>query len=101
MNRLLVLDEELSEDLIRERQRHGNERYDEVWDGGYIMPPLASNFHQDLVGNLYAITREVVQLEDRGRVQPGANVSDRNADWKDNFRVPDVVAVLNDGAAID
>jgi Uma2 family endonuclease len=101
MNRLLVLDEDISEDLIRERRRLGNDRYDEVWDGVYVMPPLASNFHQDLVGDLYAMTREVVYLEGRGRVQPGANVSDRNEDWKENFRVPDVVVVLNDGTAID
>ena len=101
MNRLLVLDQYISDDLIRERQRLGNDRYDEVWDGVYVMPPMPNIYHQDLVGDMYAITREVVHLEGRGRVQPGANVSDRNTDWKSNYRVPDVVAVLSDGAAVD
>ena len=55
MNRLLVLDQYISDDLIRERQRLGNDRYDEVWDGVYVMPPMPNNFHQDLVGDMYAI----------------------------------------------
>ena len=32
--------------LIRERRECGGDRYDEVWDGVYVMSPLADNEHQ-------------------------------------------------------
>jgi Uma2 family endonuclease len=79
----------------------GIDRFDEVWDGVYVMPPLANLYHQDLVSDLTAILREVVVAEQRGRVHPGANVSDRRTNWKVSFRVPDVVVVLTNGRAID
>ena len=34
--------------LIRERRESGGDRYDEVWDGVYVMSPLADNEHQQL-----------------------------------------------------
>lgn len=34
--------------LIRHRRRCGGERYDEVWNGVYVMAPLADNEHQSL-----------------------------------------------------
>ena len=34
--------------LIRERRECGGDRYDEVWDGVYVMSPLADNVHQEL-----------------------------------------------------
>jgi Uma2 family endonuclease len=97
-----ILDEGVLEELIQDRRRNGLDGHDEVWDGVYIVSPLANNHHQDLVGDLYAILREVVKLTGRGRVQPGANVGDRSGtDWTENFRVPDVVVALNEGRAVD
>ena len=40
---VLILDRQLSAALIRERQRNRSDRYDEVWDGVYLMSPLANN----------------------------------------------------------
>jgi Uma2 family endonuclease len=100
MNRLLVLDEGISEDLIRERQRLGNDRYDEVWDGVYVMPPMPNNFHQTLIHKFSRVFDAVIP-EDGGIIQPGANVSDRNTGWKRNFRIPDILIVLAHGKAID
>ena len=34
--------------LIRDRRESGGDRYDEVWDGVYVMSPLADNEHQQL-----------------------------------------------------
>ena len=34
--------------LIRELRECGGDRYDEVWDGVYVMSPLADNEHQQL-----------------------------------------------------
>jgi Uma2 family endonuclease len=67
----------------------------------YVVPPLANNPHQRLVGFLFSILREVVEVPEEGQVLPGANVSDRRAGWEQNFRDPDVVVVLADGQAVD
>jgi len=100
MSRLMILDEAVSEDLIRERQRLGNDRYDEVWDGVSVMPAMPNNAHQTLVHKLPHVFDAVVR-EDDGVIQPGANVSDRDVDWSSNYRIPDILVALVGGRAID
>lgn len=94
-----ILDTEFCQMLIQDRQAKGVDQYDEVWEGVYVMPPLATNWHQDLVGLLTAVLRGVLPAD--ARVQPGANVSDRREAWKENFRCPDVVVVLPGSRAVD
>ena len=53
---------------LRERQKRGIDKYDEVWDGVYVMPPLANNPHQDLVLDLCVILHHVITQERRGRL---------------------------------
>jgi Uma2 family endonuclease len=97
--KLRVLDPAMSAALIRDRQQRGIDRDDEVWDGVYVMPPLATNWHQDIVGDLVAILRYV--LPAKVRVQPGANVSDHRSGWDQNYRCPDIVVVFPGGRAED
>ena len=99
--KLLILDQDLICELIEERQRHSTDKYDEVWEGVYIVPPLATLPHQALVVHLTVILFQVINLEKRGRVYAGANVSDRRIGWKKKFRAPDVVVVLENTAALD
>jgi Uma2 family endonuclease len=101
MSKALILDPVLVRELIRDRQNRGIDKYDEVWDGVYVMPAMASNPHQDLVLELCVIFHEVIVRENRGRVQPGANVSDRRKGWEDNHRCPDIVIVLENSRAVD
>ena len=84
----LVLDPRLQDDLIAERRARGLDRYDEVWDGIYVMSPLANNEHQDLVGGISHVMRAVVNDAGLGRAFPGCNVSDRDDDWTE------IIAVL-------
>lgn len=42
----LVADPQISEKLIAERKALGLDRFDEVWEGVYVMPPMANNEHQ-------------------------------------------------------
>jgi hypothetical protein len=100
-DKLLILDQDLIREFIQERHEQGIDGYDEVWEGVYIVPPIATNPHQDLVGALAAILFNVIVLEARGRVFPGANVSDRRVGWKRRFRGPDIVVVLSGSRAID
>jgi Uma2 family endonuclease len=98
---LLIRDAGLVDQLIQERKRKRIDLYDEVWEGMYVMPSMPSNAHQLLVGDLDDIFREVVKKPGLGQTYPGANVSDRRKGWDHNYRVPDLLVVLNDSRAVD
>jgi Uma2 family endonuclease len=98
---LLIRDAGLFDPLIQERKRKGIDLYDEVWEGMYVMPSMPTNAHQLLVGDLDDICREVVRKPKRGQTYPGANVSDRRKGWDYNYRVPDLLVVLNNSRAVD
>jgi Uma2 family endonuclease len=100
-SKLVILEPLLARDYIRERQKLGIDKYDEVCDGVYIVPPLANNPHQVLGTSLAICCSQVVTLEGRGLVMAGANVSDRREGWAHSFRAPDVVVVLNGSRAVD
>ena len=99
--KMVILDPNLCQSIIQHRQEAGIDKYDEVWNGVYVVPPLANNPHQGIVIDLAVILHGAVNAEGRGRVLPGANVSDRRRGWEKSFRDPDVVVVLNGGRAID
>jgi Uma2 family endonuclease len=101
VNGVLIRDAWLADQLIQERKRKGIDRYDEVWEGVYVMPPMPTNSHQLLVGDLDDIFREVAKKAGRGESYPGGNVSDRRKGWESNHRVPDLLVVLNNSRAID
>lgn len=98
---MLIQEPSISRQIIRQRRELGIDGRDEIWDGVYVVTPLANLEHQDLVGALLAILFQVVCVPKRGRVQPGANVSDRKENWKENFRIPDLVVALNESNACD
>jgi Uma2 family endonuclease len=98
---LLIRDAGLFDPLIQERKRKGIDHHDEVWEGMYVMPSTPNNAHQLLVGDLDDIFREVVKKERRGQSFTGANVSDRRKRWEYNYRVPDLVVVLNNSRAVN
>jgi len=97
----VIHDRALAERLIAQRRAWGADHHDEVWEGVYMMSPLAGNEHQRIVGELTAILLEVVGRTGLATVLPGANVSDRVRGWEQNYRCPDVVVFFNDGKAVD
>ncbi|HYV39214.1 MAG TPA: Uma2 family endonuclease [Gemmataceae bacterium] len=101
VHELRVRDPELIREFIRERQQLGVDQHDEVWEGVYVVPPLPTNPHQNIVQWLSNVLFNVINLENRGSVFPGANVSDRRDGWSHSFRAPDIVAVLNGSTAED
>jgi hypothetical protein len=96
-----ILDPDLCRAIIRQRQRQGIDRHDEVWQGVYVVPPLANNPHQRLVLDFSTVCSSVVGPVIKGEVLPGANVSDRHEGWEQHFRAPDVVVVLAGSQAVD
>jgi Uma2 family endonuclease len=87
--------------LIRERRECGGDRYDEVWDGVYVMSPLADNEHQELGLDLGAAIKLAMCSGKGMRIFPGCNVSDRPLRWKKNYRCPDVAVFLPGNPAQD
>lgn len=85
--------------LLRKRRLAGAHHHDEVWNGVYIMSPLADDKHQKLVGGLTTVLNLTIGFPGLGEVRPGVNVSDRVRGWKHNYRVPDVAVRLNEGGA--
>lgn len=96
---LLVLDREIARELRADRKARGIDQHDEVWEGVYVMSPIADNEHQEIVAGLTAAFYQVIGSSKAGSVFPGINASDRIAKWKKNFRSPDVVVILKGSAA--
>lgn len=87
--------------IIRERRRMGGDRHDEVWNGVYVLMPLADNEHQHLGFKIAGAIDQAVNDPDGTRVFPGCNVSDRPEDWTKNYRCPDVAVFLPGNPAED
>ncbi len=98
---ILVFDPYVEEQVLASRVGTDGDKYDEVWEGVYIVTPLPSNEHQRLVNKLCVILSEAVEAKDLGDVFSGVNLSDRNEGWDRNFREPDVAVFLHSGRAID
>jgi Uma2 family endonuclease len=98
---LVVLEPSIEKRLKAEREASGADRFDEVWEGVYMMAPFPNNEHQDLQFDLATAIRSALGPATSARIHAGANVSDREEDWEFNYRIPDVVVVFPGGAARD
>jgi Uma2 family endonuclease len=97
----ILLDRDLVKALIRKRRATGADRYDEVWDGVYVMSPIANNEHQFLGYKLTSAFDQALQGIVGVLAYPGVNVTDRLDDWRKNYRCPDVAIFLPGNVAID
>ena len=97
----MVNDESMAKSIQAQRAESGLDRWDEVWDGVYMVMPLPNNEHQGIVAALVAILMDVVGFPGLGSVSPGVNVSDRDDAWESNYRGPDVTVYLRGTAAIN
>src|SRR3954467_7336334 len=94
----LIKNPELEERLRAERRTSGADRWDEVWEGVYVMAPLPNDEHQFLQSRLNTILDNTIGLTSGAQVRAGVNVSDRE-DWTKNYRCPDVAVFLEGTAA--
>ena len=95
----LVTDPWLEDRIKAERERSGTDRYDEVWEGIYMMAPMPNDEHQHIVSRMVSILEYVIGWPELGLVRPGVNLSDHETDWKQDYRVPDVAVFLREGKA--
>jgi Uma2 family endonuclease len=97
----VILDRQFAELLREERSTAGSDRWDEVWEGTYMMAPLPNNEHQQIAARLAAVIQQVVGWNSPVVILVGANVSDREKGWQHNYRCPDVVVYYPDNPAQD
>jgi Uma2 family endonuclease len=97
----IVADPRLSAALIRERREKGLDRWDEVWDGEYVIMTEPNNEHQKLVNRIGRLLEVVVDEAELGQAFGSCNVSDRMHQWKENVRVPDGAVYLQNNPAVD
>jgi Uma2 family endonuclease len=95
----LIRDTMFEEVARAERKASGADRWDEVWEGTYVMAPLPNDEHQDIQTKLVAILQVAFGWAGLGDVRAGVNVSDREVGWMHNYRCPDVVAFLKETRA--
>lgn len=87
--------------LVRRRRVTGADRFDEVWDGVYVMAPLADNEHQSLGLDLAIAFKDALDSITHVKVFAGCNVSDQPKRWRRNYRCPDVAVFLAGNPAED
>jgi Uma2 family endonuclease len=96
---MLIADTDQELRIKHQRAASGADRFDEVWDGVYVMSPLADPEHQEIVTQLAAILQLVAGWPGQGTVLAGVNVSDRVVGWEKNYRIPDVALFSRDSQA--
>jgi Uma2 family endonuclease len=90
----LVADPDVERDLIADRRAKGLDKYDEVWEGVYVIMPLPDNEHQEIGTRLTSIADFVVGWPGLADVCGGVNVTDRHDQWTQNYREPDIAIYL-------
>lgn len=80
--------------IIRRRKESGAYRWDEVWDGVYVVSPDPDIQHQGLAFGLAVALMNALSVVNDARVFPSINLSDREADWRKNYRRPDASVFL-------
>jgi Uma2 family endonuclease len=98
---VFIADPDVERRLRAERRAAGSDKYDEVWDGVYIVMPLPDIEHQRIVSLINSYLVLTVDAAGLGQSFPGVNVSDRRRQWKQNYREPDVAVFLNGNPAED
>jgi len=96
---MVVTDPWVEQRLREQRKAIGADRYDEVWEGVYMMAPFPNDEHQQIVARLTYVLEDVVGLPGLAAVRPGVNLSDREVDWEHDYRGPDVAVFFRDGRA--
>ncbi len=95
----MVLDPNLEQRLLEQRRAWGADKFDEVWEGVYIMAPLPNDEHQNLAGKFCAILIELLGWQGLADVRAGVNLAASAAEWTEDFRCPDVAVFLRDTRA--
>jgi Uma2 family endonuclease len=98
---ILIIDPAEATNLKQEWLKEQDERRTEVWEGRIVMAPMPNNEHQRLVMSLCQMFYLALNPTGEEGIFAGVNLSDSIADWKQNYRNPDVVVHLASSTAVD
>jgi Uma2 family endonuclease len=98
---VLITDPVYEQKIRAELDSSPEKRREEVWEGLLVVPPMANNEHQLIVSELVYVFRSVVDRKAGDRVLPGCNISDRDKEWTQNYRDPDIAVYLSTNPAKD
>jgi hypothetical protein len=96
----LIVDPHVSDRLIKQRRALGADKYDEVWEGVYVMAPAPNDEHQELSTRVARALLEAIEDTGLGVVRIGINLAIDPENWERDFRVPDVSVFLKNSSAI-
>jgi len=96
---VLIRNREIEEEIRSGLRARGLDRWDEVWEGIYVMPPFPNDEHQAIQTKLVTILQTTLGWDGSAEIRAGVNVSDRIDDWRANYRCPDVAAFLKGSKA--
>jgi Uma2 family endonuclease len=97
---MLVVDPRVSARLIEERRARGQDHFDEVWEGTYIMAPAPNDEHQEISLHLALPFVAVVEETGVGKVRPTINLALDPNDWENDYRIPDLAVFLTSSLAV-
>jgi Uma2 family endonuclease len=98
---VLICDPDIASEFESQREANGLDKYDEVWDGVIVVTSPPNIEHQQLVSGFVFAIQSAFGWPSVHQVLPGANVSDRDVDWKSNYREPDVVVYCDGNPAVN
>jgi Uma2 family endonuclease len=96
----LIVDPRVSEPLIEERRARAADRFDEVWEGAYVMGPAPGDEHQEISTRLARPFLAAVEDTGLGKVRMPINLATDPDDWEQDYRVPGLTVFLNDSPAV-
>ena len=99
--RAVILD--MPQHWLDERRRSGAERFDEMWEGVLHVSPSPNFYHQSFVLDLAAFLKRHWAKPGGGQAIHEINVvhPDDEADWINNYRIPDIVLLSPDRLAFN
>jgi Uma2 family endonuclease len=95
----MILDPQIAERLLEQRRAWGADKFDEVWEGIYMMAPLPNDDHQNLMTEFCAIIKDLLGWQGLADVRAGVNLAAKTGEWTKNYRCPDVAVFLRDTKA--
>ena len=95
----MILDPEIAVQLLEQRRAWGSDKFDEVWEGVYMMAPLPNDEHQNLATDFCAIIKELLGWQGLAEVRASINLASQAGDWSKDYRCPDIAVFLRDTKA--
>jgi Uma2 family endonuclease len=87
--------------ILEWRKRTGADQLDEIWEGVLHMSPEPNREHQDLQWAIETWLRTHWSRPKGNRVHHRINVASSSSNWRDNYRIPDLVLLTPDRFSID